>query len=241
MTINFEEITFECEGRIHHGYLAWNDENDKLMPGVLVIHEWWGLNDYMKYRVGRLAQAGYCALAVDMYGNGWIAKNPDEAGEVMNGVLGDMKLAGKRLQAGYDSLVGRAQVSDKTAAIGYCFGGAMALHMARTGMPINAAVSFHGALGSFHKASPGEIQAKILVCHGKDDPMVNMDDVESFRLEMDEAKAEYDIEIYEDATHGFSSKEADNNNAKFGLPVGYNVNADRESWASMIALFEKIF
>ena len=146
------------------------------------------------------------------------------------------------LRAGYDLLLDQPCVDPgRTAAIGYCFGGAMVLHMARIGIPLSAVASFHGALGSFHTADPGSIQAKILVCHGAADSMVSMDDLEAFKQEMDAAGADYEVLLLDGAKHGFSNPQADVNGEKYGLDLAYSQAADEKSWAAMQALFGKVF
>ena len=117
----------------------------------------------------------------------------------------------------------------------------MALHMARIGLPLSAVVSFHGALGSFHEAEAGSIQPRILVCHGEADSMVTMDDLKNFEAEMDAAGADYKVNLYADAKHGFSNPEADSNASKYGIDVGYNPVADQASWQAMQSLFDEVF
>jgi dienelactone hydrolase len=164
--------------------MAYDDEIADPRPGIIIVHEWWGLNDYIVRRAHMLAELGYVALAIDMYGGGAIAQDTDQAGALMTGVLNDMDTGTAALKAGYELLLSQPGVDpERTAAMGYCFGGAMVLHMARIGLPLSAVASFHGALGSFHTAEPGSIQAKILVCHGAADSMVTMDDLEGFKQE----------------------------------------------------------
>ncbi|MFV2031775.1 MAG: dienelactone hydrolase family protein [Gammaproteobacteria bacterium] len=242
MNIVTNEVDYQVNGISHRAYVAFNDLTSPPRPGILLVHEWWGLNDYMKKRAKMLAELGYVALAIDMYGEGRLAADPDEAGSLMNVVLGDMENGTRALQAGYQTLVDQPQVNaDKTAAIGYCFGGAMALHMARIGLPLSAVVSFHGALGSFHTAAPGSIQPRVLVCHGEADTMVTMDDLAGFKQEMDTAQANYQVNVYPNAKHGFSNEAADGNGEKYGLDLGYNALADNKSWDAMEALFEEVF
>ena len=241
-SLDTKQIEYNCNGQIHQGYLSRPTQSDSTIPGIVVIHEWWGVNDYIRHRADMLAEQGFCALAIDMYGGGAVAESPDQAGQAMNAVLEDMETGTARLQAGYETLINQPGVdAEKTAAIGYCFGGAMALHMARMGMPLRAAVSFHGALGSFHKPRKGEVKANVLVCHGGDDAMVFMEDVGAFKVEMDDAGADYEVIVHQGAQHGFSSKEADENGRKYGIPVGYDALADEQSWSAMMALFSRQF
>jgi dienelactone hydrolase len=242
MNLHTGTMEYQCNETAHRGYLALDQDIEEKRPGILVVHEWWGVNAYMQERVEMLARQGFCALAIDMYGGGYQASNPDEAGAAMNAVLSDMTVGTERLRAGYDALLSLDAVdSGKTAAIGYCFGGAMALHMARIGMPLSVVASFHGALGSFHKPGHGEINARILVCHGGADQMVTMDDLAAFRTEMDEAGASYEVIVHEGAQHGFSSKGAYENGRKYGIPVGYDATADAESWGAMMGLFQSVW
>ena len=241
MNFTTARIDYRVGDNIHQGYLACDDSISGPRPGIIIVHEWWGVNDYIIERTQQLAELGYVALAIDMFGNGKIAENPDEAGKLMNGVLGDMQIGTAALRAGYEVLLEQPSVDEeKTAAIGYCFGGAMVLHMARIGLPLAAVASFHGALGSFHQAQPGSILPRILVCHGEADSMVTMDDVADFRAEMDAARANYEVRLYADAKHGFSSREADDNSRKYGIDVGYNAAADEASWQAMLAMFNKV-
>ena len=242
MNINTSRIDYRVGDNIHQAYLVNDDALGGSRPGVIIVHEWWGVNDYIIDRAHQLAELGYVALAIDMFGNGKVAENPDEAGGLMNGVLGDMEAGTEALRAGYDLLLEQPSVDEqKTAAIGYCFGGAMVLHMARIGLPLKAVASFHGALGSFHQAQPGSISSRILACHGEADSMVTMDDVAGFRTEMDAAQANYEVNLYAGAKHGFTSREADKNGSKYGIDVGYNAAADQASWQAMQSMFNEVF
>ncbi|MDG2304168.1 MAG: dienelactone hydrolase family protein [Candidatus Binatia bacterium] len=211
-------------------------------PGVLVVHEWWGLNDYVKGRAQQLAALGYEALAVDMYGGGQTAANPEEANGLMSAALGDVPALEQRFQAAVDALKARPGVDgSKIAAIGYCFGGAVVLHAARIGLPLAGVTSFHGSLGSFHKPAPGSVQAKVLVCHGAADALVPEEDVAAFKAEMDAAGADYRFEAYPGAFHSFSNSDATAAGEKYGMPLKYDADADARSWADMSAFFGKIF
>ena len=242
MNVLTNRIEYQVGDASHQGYLAYDNESADPRPGIIIVHEWWGLNDYIVRRAHMLAELGYVALAIDMYGGGQVAESPDEAGGLMNGVLGDMERGTAALQAGYQLLLNQPGVdAARTAAIGYCFGGAMVLHMARIGMPLSAVASFHGALGSFHTPAPGSVKASILVCHGAADSMVSMDDLEAFRAEMDGAGADYEVLLLDGAKHGFTNPEADTNAEKYGIDLGYQQQADAQSWAAMQNLFERRF
>ncbi len=242
MTIKSQAVSYTAGDDDLKGYIAFDDKSESARPGVIVIHEWWGLDDYIRTRADRLAELGYTALAIDMYGNGATADSPDEAGGMMNAVLSNMETGTSRLRAAYDVLCAQSVVDEtRTAAIGYCFGGAMVLHMARIGMPLKAVVSFHGALGSFHTPRPGEIQSRILVCHGAKDNLVPESDRETFNAEMAIAEANVKFESYEGALHGFTNPEATERGQSYGLPLAYDQRADEASWSEMKALFNEVF
>lgn len=240
--LHTESVRLSADGTELECYLAYDDRNDAPRPGVLLIHEWWGLNDYIRRRAHMLAELGYTALAVDMYGGGEVASNPDDAGRLMNGVLGDMGQAESRISVAIQHLQNHACVdSERTAAIGYCFGGAMVLHAARTGMPLAGVVSFHGALASSHTPAPGSVRAKVLVCHGAEDVLVPNDDAEALKDEMQAAGADLRFISYPGALHGFTNPEADANGKKYGLPLAYSEDTDRRSWREMQTFFKEVF
>ncbi len=224
----------------HRGYLAWDQDITAPCPGIVVIHNFWGVSDLVRRHTDRLVQQGYCALALDMYGEGMVAENPIQGIETMHTVLGDMEMGTARLKAGYATLLAQPQVdAQRTAAVGYCFGGSMVLHMARIGMPLKAVISFHGALMSFHEPLPGTVKASVLVCHGGADAKISMADVARFKQEMEQAEADYEVIVYAGAQHGFTNKGADADSEKYGIPEGYDAQADRQSWAAMTALLER--
>ncbi len=233
-TMHTEPVTYTAGGVTLRGFLARDPGRQGPRPGVLAVHEWWGLNDYMRRRATMLAELGYTALAVDMYGDGKVADNPGDAGALMNAVLGNMKAGEERFAAAVATLAAQADVDrDHLAAIGYCFGGAVVLHAARIGTPLRGVVSFHGALGSFHRPAPGSVKAKILVCHGAADSLVPEADVANFKQEMDQAKADYRFVAYPGALHGFTNPDADAKAKQYGIPLGYDAAADRQSWQDM--------
>lgn len=232
------DLAYDVEGERHIGYLAVDKDQSGPRPGVILVHEWWGVDDTIRERARQIAGLGYVALVIDMFGHGKTASDVAEASGLMNGVLGDMDTGTKRLRAGFDVLTGLDEVdSERTAAMGYCFGGAMALHMARIGLPLKAVVSFHGALGSFHTPAAGSVKARILVCHGDADAMVSAEDLEAFRAEMDAAGADYQVIVYPGAMHGFAVPEATERGRKFGIPVAHDADADAKSWEAMRELY----
>ncbi|MGB5985634.1 MAG: dienelactone hydrolase family protein [Desulfobacterales bacterium] len=224
------------------GYLAYDAAKTGKRPGILVVHEWWGHNDYARGRARMLAEMGYVALAVDMYGDGRQAQHPEEAGQFAKAVMGAADTARERFQAALDELKAHpATDPERIAAIGYCFGGGVVLHMARAGLDLKGVVSFHGSLAAATPVSSGTIKGRILVCHGADDPMVSQEELDAFRNEMTEADVDYTLIIYPGATHSFTNPQADQIAEKFKLPVAYNAEADQRSWAAMTQFFQEIF
>lgn len=223
------------------GYHAWDDAISGPRPGVIVVHEWWGLNDYAKRRARDLAALGYSALAVDMYGDGRNTQHPDDAKAFMNAALADPAIPKARFQAGLDLLKAQPQTDPaRLAAIGYCFGGKVVLDMARQGLPLAAVVSFHGALVTATPATPGSVKAKVLVEHGAADSFITPEQIAAFKAEMDQAGADYRFVELPGAKHGFSNPDADAHKGH-GLDLGYQKEADERSWADMQALFKEVF
>ena len=222
------------------GYHAWDDAISGPRPGVIVVHEWWGLNDYAKRRARDLAALGYSALAVDMYGDGRNTQHPDDAKAFMNAALADPAIPKARFQAGLDLLKAQPQTDPaRLAAIGYCFGGKVVLDMARQGLPLAAVVSFHGALVTATPATPGSVKAKVLVEHGAADSFITPEQIAAFKAEMDQAGADYRFVELPGAKHGFSNPDADAHKGH-GLDLGYQKEADERSWADMQALFKDV-
>jgi len=224
------------------GYLAYDNSVTGKRPGVLVVHEWWGHNDYARKRAGMLAELGYTALAVDMYGDGKQAEHPDEAGKFASQVRQNMSVATERFKAAMKVLQEHQTVDpDQIAAIGYCFGGGIVLQMARQGLDLDAVVSFHGSLATDNPAEPGEIKARILVLHGAEDKLVSPEQLQSFHREMKAAGADYKFIPYPGAKHSFTNPEADVYAEKFNIPVGYNAEADQRSWQDMQEFLRETF
>jgi dienelactone hydrolase len=228
--IKGEEVEYSDNGTTLKGYLAYDDSIKGKRPGVLVVHEWWGLNDYARKRANMLAELGYTALAVDMYGNGQQADHPDKAGELSSNVMKNLDNAQKRFEAAMDLLKKQKTVNpDQIAAIGYCFGGGVVLNMALRGVDLDGVASFHGILPT---AAPenADIKSKIIVFQGAKDPFVKDEQVEEFKKAMDSTNADYEIVIYSNAKHSFTNPKADEYGKKFDLPLEYNAEADQKSW-----------
>ena len=242
MDIKGEEVTYEADGISMNGFISYDANQDNRRPGILVVHEWWGHNDYARKRAEMLAEMGYVALAVDMYGDGLQADHPDDAGKFSSAVFQNIDGAKARFSKAMEILKANpATDSTKIAAIGYCFGGGVVLHMARFGFPLKGVVSFHGSLGTGTPAGEGDIKAAILVCHGSEDPFVSPESVEEFKKEMADAGANLTFKEYEGAKHSFTNPEADENGQKFELPLAYDEAADKASWDDMRAFFDEIF
>ncbi len=234
-------VEYKAEGVVLKGYLAYNNSTKDKRPGVLVVHEWWGLNDYARRRARMLAELGYTALALDMYGEGKQAKHPDDAGKFATELMKNFDVAKARFTAGEDFLKKQPTVDpDRIAAIGYCFGGGVVLNMARQGADLKGVVSFHGSLAAVKPAEPGMVKAKILVLHGGDDKFTTPEQIESFKKEMTTAGADYKFIVYPGAMHSFTNPDATALGKKFNLPLAYNKKADKESWAEMKKFLDDI-
>lgn len=239
--IKSESVGYGNDSAKLTGFVAYDSASDAKRPVVLVVHEWWGLNDYVKSRVKQLAELGYLAIAVDMYGDGKMGNNPEEAGKLAMPFYQNPVLAKSRFDAALTKIKTYSQAdTSKIAAIGYCFGGGMVLNVARMGEPLNGVVSFHGSLLGT-PADKNLLKAKILVCHGADDQFVKPEEVAAFKKQMDSIGADYTFKQYAGATHAFSNPAATEWGQKFKIPIAYNAAADTASWAEMKDFFGKIF
>jgi dienelactone hydrolase len=236
--VHTEKVQYKHGALALEGYLAYDDSSKKQRPGVLVVHEWWGLNDHAKKKAEELAKHGYIAFAVDMYGEGKTTDHPKTAGEWATAVRQDRQLSKERFLAAHEVL--RAHpltIKNRIAAIGYCFGGFVVLSMAQEGVDLRGVVSFHGAFPA-EKAAPGTVKAKILVCHGAEDPLIKPEQITAYQENLKSAGADWQFISYGGAKHSFTNPGAD----KVGMPaLGYNPDADRRSWKAMLALFSEIF
>ena len=237
-----QEVKYQAEGDITlKGFIAYDDSLDGSRPGVLVVHEWWGHNQYARDRAVMLAELGYVALAVDMYGEGKLASHPEDAQAFSSTVAKNLPLAKARFKAAMDFLNAHPKSDkEKVAAIGYCFGGAVVLQMAREGMDLDAVVSFHGSLPAIQPASAA-VKAKILVAHGAADPFIKPEHITGFIEEMNQLGADYTFIAYGGALHSFTNPGADKVGEQFQLPLKYNKAADEASWRDMQNVFNEVF
>ena len=227
-----KDVSYKAGDTVMKGFLAFDDAVKGKRAGVLVVPEWWGANDYARKRARMLASEGYVALVVDMYGNGQVATNPKDAGALAGNINKNPPLALSRFQAAEKFLDSQPNVKKgEIAALGYCFGGGVVLNIARAGLPLKSVVSYHGVLATDVAVKPGDIKAKIRVFHGEADPVVPPVQVEAFKTEMDNARADYMFVAYPGVKHTFTNREADSYAAQFNLPLKYDNEADTDSWA----------
>lgn len=234
-------VTYEKDGVTMEGFHVYDDAVTGKRPAVLVIHQWMGLTDNEKRRSRMLAEMGYNVMAADIYGKGIRPESPEDAGKQAGKFKGDRMLYRARLMAGLETLQNDERTDpSRIAAIGYCFGGAGVLELARAGAPLKGVVSFHGSLDSFwgFAAKPGAVSAKILVLHGAADPFAPAAQVAAFEKEMTDAKADWQVVLYGDAVHAFTQREAGDDPSK---GAAYNAAADRRSWEAMKVFFSEIF
>lgn len=205
----------------------------KTHTGVIVVHEWWGLNDYARDRARQLAEEGYAAIAVDMYGHGKVASHPKDATAFMNAALAEPEKMNARFNAAKAELLALKQV-DKVFAIGYCFGGAVVLNQARMGNDLAGVASFHGALATEQPAAEGAIKAKVLVATGGADPMVPPEQVGNFVTEMSKAGANLELLSFPGVLHSFTNPGATAKGKETAMPMAYDKAADQASWAALM-------
>lgn len=235
-----ETVNYTVDSLRMQSYVVYDENVEGKRPAVLVIHEWWGLNDYAKRRANMLAEMGYIAMAVDMYGNGRMGNDPGAAQALAMPFYQDPALAKKHFDMALAELKKNPNVDQsKIAGIGYCFGGGILLNLARMGEPLNGVVSFHGSLLGT-PADKNLTKAEILVCHGEKDDFVNAE-VAPFKKQMDSIGKSYTFKTYPGATHAFTNPDATEMGKKFNMPIEYNAAADSASWNDMKDFFGKIF
>jgi dienelactone hydrolase len=239
--IREEPVTYKAGDVEMRGLIYYDEARKERRPGVLVVHEWWGITKHVRDSARELAQMGYTALAVDMFGEGRTAADPKTAGALAGSVRKDPAVMHARFDAAHQVLLKHPTVDpSRVAAIGYCFGGSVALDQARRGADLAGVIAFHAGLAPAQPAS-GPIKARILVLNGADDPLVKPESVEAFKKEMDAAKANYRFVNYPGAVHAFTNPEATEAGRKFNMPVAYHAEADRQSKAEMRKFLAEVF
>lgn len=234
-----KSVPYEHAGVKLEGYLAYDDSIAGQRPGVLVVHEWWGLNDYVKGRAEQLAALGYVAFALDMYGAGVVTADPKKAGELAGQFYGKPLMA-ERARAGLDQLLATGLVAEgRTAAIGFCFGGSTSQALAYSGAPLAGIVSFHG--GPIPAPAGASNRARILMLHGAADGFISKEDIAAFEKSMNDGHFDWQWINYAYAVHAFSNPGADQIAAATGLPIAYNEPAARRSWLHMQLFFKELF
>ena len=237
-----ENITYKIDSLTMDGYIVYDENTEGKRPAILVVHEWWGLNDYAKSRARQLAELGYIAMAIDMYGNGRRADNPTDAGNLAMPFYKDPAMAKKHFDAALNKFRSYVQVdTTNMAGIGYCFGGGVLLNLTRMGEPLKGIASFHGTM-PFIPASNNLLKTKTLVCNGENDTaFVPLASIALFKIQMDSVGASYSFKNYANATHAFSNPAATALGQKFNLPIAYNAAADSASWNDMKLFFKDLF
>lgn len=231
-------IDYKLDGKTFQGFLAWDDATTQKRPGVLLMHDWLGMGDYIKMRTKEVAAMGYVAFAADIYGKGIVAKDHQEAAKFAGAYINDRSLLRSRVNAGLDVLKSQAEVdSAKLAVMGYCFGGMAALELGRSGAQVAGIATFHGILATPTPADAAHIRGRVLVLHGDADPIVPPAQVQSFQEEMRAGKVDWQINTYGGAAHSFTVPTANNPN----MGMVYHAKADRRSWQAFKEFLADIF
>ncbi|HKY63946.1 MAG TPA: dienelactone hydrolase family protein [bacterium] len=230
-------LDYQVGAKNFKGYLAWDDAFPGKRPGILVVHEFWGLNDYAKSRADQLAKLGYVAFAGDMFGDGKVAAHPDEARAMAKETTSNVAEWVARAQAALDTLRRQPNVDPtRLAAIGYCFGGATVLQLAFSGADLKLSASFHGSLPVPESAT--KVRGELLIFHGGSDTFISAETIQKFRAKLDEAKISYRFIVYPGAVHAFTVPGAE----KRGIAnVAYNAEADQKSWQELVASLSRVF
>ncbi len=235
--VKTEVIEYQVGDKTFDGYLAYDDSIKGPRPGVIVFHEWWGLNDYAKKRTTMLAELGYVAFAADMYGDGQFVDHPKDAGAMAGKVRANVDEWQKRATVALDVLKKRPQCNpDKIAAIGYCFGGSTALQLGYTGADVDAIATFHAALPTPSEDQAEAIEAKVLVCHGADDGFVSQESIDAFQEKLKDAEVDLNFVAFPGAVHSFTVEDSGKHN---NPGMQYNKEADEKSWAMLLDLLNK--
>jgi dienelactone hydrolase len=237
--IKEEPVTYQAGGTTMKGFVVYDDAVQAKRPGIVMVPEWWGVTKHIHNEAQKFAQQGYTAFIADMYGDAKTADNPKDAGTLASSVMKDPKVMEARFNVARTQLAAHSTVDPtRIGAVGYCFGGAVVLNMARAGADLAAVAGFHASLGLNTPApAPGSVKAKILVLNGADDPFVKREEYEMFKKDLDAARADYRIVEYPGAVHAFTNPEATELGQKFNLPLRYDAQVDREAKAEASKFF----
>jgi len=237
-TVVGEEFSYPSDSVDMVGYFAYDSSKTEPQPGILIVHEWWGHNDYVRKRAHMLAELGYTAFALDMYGEGKQAQHPTDAGKFSKMVMSNTELAKSRFEAAVKTLQNHPGTdTSKLAAIGYCFGGSVVLSMANVGYDLDAVAAFHS--GVQLPVPPSEdLKARVLVANGADDKFIPEESVASFKAAMDSVGADYEYISYEGVVHSYTNPMADSMAQKFDMPIAYDARADSLAWLELKELLQ---
>lgn len=236
-----EPVTYKDGDTVLKGFIVYDDATGAKRPGIIVVHEWWGITKHTRAEARRFAQAGYTAFVADMYGDAKSADNPTDASGLMKSVMGNPALVQSRFNAAREQLARHSSVDAKRiGASGYCMGGAVVLSAARAGVELAGVAAFHPSLGGYRTAS-GPVKAKVLVLNGADDPFNKPEQIDAFRKDMDAAKADLKFINYPGAVHAFTNPEATEKGQQYKLPLAYNAEVDRQSKAEAASFFASVF
>jgi len=240
--IQEEAVTYKDGDTVMKGFVVYDNAKKGKRPGIVVVHEWWGITAHTREEARKFAAQGYTAFVADMFGEGKTADNPTDASDLMKGLMGNPAGMQSRFNAAQAQLAKHATVDAKRiGASGYCMGGAVVLNMARSGADLRGVAAFHANLSAQKPAAAGSVKGKIIVLNGADDPFVKPDSIEAFKKEMDGAKVDYKFINYPGAVHAFTNPEATEKGKQFNLPLAYNAKADEQSKAEAAKFFSSVF
>ena len=236
-------VTYKDGETTMKGFVVNDTAKTGKRPGIIIVHEWWGITKHTHSEAQRLAKQGYTAFIADMYGDAKTADNPSDAGALSGSVMKDPKVMEARFNAARAELAKQPTVDpSRIGAVGYCFGGAVVINMARAGADLRGVAGFHASLGLNTPApAPGSVKAKVLVLNGADDPFVKKEDYTKLKSEMDAAKADYRVVDYPGAVHAFTNPEATALGKKFNLPLRYDAKVNKEAESEASRFFDAVF
>jgi len=241
--IKEEPVTYRDGSTVMKGFIVYDDAIKTKRPGIVVVHEWWGITKHVHEEARKFAAQGYTAIIADMYGDAKTADNPKDAGALSGAVRKNPAVMQSRFNAAKDLLSQHATVDrSRIGASGYCFGGSVVLDMARVGTDLKGVAAFHAGLGAAGPAAAsGKVKSKVLVLNGAADPFIKPDSVDAFKKEMDAAKVDYRYINYPGAVHAFTNPEATEKGKQFNLPLAYDAQADSQSKAEAATFFRNVF